>query len=236
MLCAWFVRVCLCVGAEIFCSYGSFEDRCLKKKKRRACQTKNHHHGGGLTKESAARQIQECYNADPEATIAVLKQSLGRLKAREYAKRRHKYTVPSKKEITDTFDILDYNGNGLVSLAEIDKFIVERYPAYDNKPVLIRSMKAADADSDGFITRKEYGLLFQYIYQYDKYWHHFESIDKDGDRRISKGEFNVLAGRVFGAIDDGMFERIDTNQGGYILFREFCDYVVKTKVLEGATP
>ena len=189
--------------------------------------------GGGLTKETAARQIQECYNADPEATVAVLKQSLGRLKAREYAKRRCKYTVPSKEEITDTFDILDYNGNGLVSLAEIDKFIVERYPSYDNKPVLIRSMKAADVDSDGFITRDEYGLLFQYIYQYDKYWHHFETIDKDGDRRISKDEFNALAGRVFGAIDKGMFETIDTNQGGYILFREFCDYVVKTKVIKG---
>ena len=189
--------------------------------------------GGGLTKESATRQIQECYNTDPEATIAVLKQSLGRLKAREYAKRKCKYTVPSKEEITDTFSILDYNGNGLVSLAEIDKFIVERYPSYDNKPVLIRSMKAADVDSDGYITRDEYGLLFQYIYQYDKYWHHFETIDKDGDRRISKDEFNALAGRVFGAIDKGMFDTIDTNQGGYILFREFCDYIVKTKVIKG---
>ena len=100
-----------------------------------------------------------------------------------------------------------------------------------------KEIELAEFEMPGLmVTRKEYGLLFQYIYQYDKYWHHFESIDKDGDRRISKGEFNALAGRVFGAIDDGMFERIDTNQGGYILFREFCDYVVKAKVLEGATP
>ena len=187
--------------------------------------------GGGLTKESATRQIQECYNTDPEATIAVLKQSLGRLKAREYAKRKCNTPCPRKRRSPIPFPSSITTAT-VLSLAEIDKFI-ERYPSYDNKPVLIRSMKAADVDSDGYITRDEYGLLFQYIYQYDKYWHHFETIDKDGDRRISKDEFNALAGRVFGAIDKGMFDTIDTNQGGYILFREFCDYIVKTKVIKG---
>ena len=186
--------------------------------------------GGGLTKQNAFTKIQECYLVKPQDTLQILKESLSRLKAIEYAKRKSSYTIPCKEEIQESFEILDYNGNGLVSLAEVDKFIVERYPMYDNKPVLLRSMNAADMDNDGFITKDEYRLLFQYIYQYDKYWHHFENIDKDGDRRISRQEFNDLAFSVFGSVDEKMFDVLDKNKGGYILFKEWCEYVIKSKV------
>ena len=36
---------------------------------------------------------------------------------------------------------LDFNGNGKVSLAEIDKFVVERYPLLNHKPALMRAYK-----------------------------------------------------------------------------------------------
>ena len=36
---------------------------------------------------------------------------------------------------------LDFNGNGKVSLAEIDKYVVERYPLLNHKPALMRAYK-----------------------------------------------------------------------------------------------
>jgi hypothetical protein len=43
------------------------------------------------------------------------------------------------------FDKFDYNGNGILSLAEIDKAVLELYPHFSkNKPVIMRAYKAAD--------------------------------------------------------------------------------------------
>ena len=36
---------------------------------------------------------------------------------------------------------LDYNGNGKVSLAEVDKWVVTRYPVLNHKPALMRAYK-----------------------------------------------------------------------------------------------
>jgi hypothetical protein len=33
---------------------------------------------------------------------------------------------------------MDYNGNGGLSLAEIDKAVIELHPAYNHKPSLMR--------------------------------------------------------------------------------------------------
>ena len=37
---------------------------------------------------------------------------------------------------------MDYNNNEVVSLAEIDKAIVELWPEFDHKPALMRAYKA----------------------------------------------------------------------------------------------
>ena len=40
---------------------------------------------------------------------------------------------------------MDYNGNGALSLAEIDAAVVELYPGFNNKPALMRAYHAADS-------------------------------------------------------------------------------------------
>ena len=49
------------------------------------------------------------------------------------------------------FQRWDNNGNGGLSLAEIDKAVVQLYPGYDHKPALMRAYKAADRNGDGFV-------------------------------------------------------------------------------------
>ena len=48
-------------------------------------------------------------------------------------------------KVKQTWDVYDYNKNGKLSLAEIDKALVELFPSYgQHKPVLLRSYYAAD--------------------------------------------------------------------------------------------
>ena len=69
--------------------------------------------------------------------------------------------APSKEERTKLFNRLDNNGNGGLSLAEIDKGVIELWPSFNCKPALLRAYKAADKSGDGFIGRREFRLLLK---------------------------------------------------------------------------
>ena len=58
-----------------------------------------------------------------------------------------------------------------------------------------------------------------------------ESIDENNDRRISKQEFKKYASNIFSeTVDDALFDTLDKNNGGYILFYEFVHYFVSKKL------
>ncbi|GBB84720.1 hypothetical protein RclHR1_01130015 [Rhizophagus clarus] len=139
-------------------------------------------------------------------------------------------------EIKKCFNRFDYNGNGLLSLAEIDKAVLELYPQFaKNKPVLMRAYKAADITKDGFIELSEFSRLIELLYYYDELYRLFKKLDKNNDNRISFQEFKQER-KVFGF--EGLsntelkkaFDEIDTNRGGYLLFEELCIYAAKKKL------
>ncbi|CAG8514650.1 7965_t:CDS:2 [Paraglomus occultum] len=143
-----------------------------------------------------------------------------------------------RAEIKKVFDVFDYNGNGILSLAEIDRAVIELYPHLaKDKPAIMRAYKAADTSKDGFIDLNEFGRLIDLLHYYHELYKKFQQLDIDGDRRISYVEFKKghdLMG-IKGRSDKVLkaaFDEIDTNHGGYILFDEFCTYAAKTKMLE----
>ncbi|CAE8586019.1 unnamed protein product, partial [Polarella glacialis] len=59
--------------------------------------------------------------------------------------------VKDRMKILKLWHCLDFNGNGIVSLAEIDKMVVEMYPLLNHKPALMRAYKKTilvDGDGD----------------------------------------------------------------------------------------
>jgi Ca2+-binding EF-hand superfamily protein len=135
------------------------------------------------------------------------------------------------------FDSLDPNGNGMLSLAELDKGIVTSYPQFNNKPAIMAAYKASDRNGDGLIRRSEFGYFLRFIKYYNNLWHVFEGIDADGDRRISKDEF-VAAKLDLGADDAAQtFDAMDENGGGMVLFDELCHWMAtnKSDLAAGAT-
>ena len=142
---------------------------------------------------------------------------------------RPRLQVPDKGTRSELFRRIDYNGNGGLSLAEIDKAVVELYPEFNHKPSLMRAYKAADISGDGFIQRKEFAKLLHYLVYFNNVWHLFEQIDTDGDRRLDLAEFiqgcAVVGIEGMGLAElEGAFGDIDGNGGGFVLFDEFCSW------------
>eukprot|EP00049_Salpingoeca_infusionum_P008019 m.129276 g.129276 ORF g.129276 m.129276 type:complete len:793 (+) comp13889_c0_seq4:80-2458(+) len=136
---------------------------------------------------------------------------------------------------------LDYNGNGICSLAEIDKFVSEQFPLLDNKPALMRAYKQTtlvDGDGDSWVERSEFPFLLRNIFYFNKAFKAFEGVDTDNDRRLTKAEFFAGLDNLGLALPkeeaDAQFDFMDTNNGGVVLFDEFCKYLARKSVPVGS--
>eukprot|EP00980_Cylindrotheca_fusiformis_P029479 scaffold23479_cov143-Cylindrotheca_fusiformis.AAC.29 len=164
-------------------------------------------------------------------------------------------TDEQKAKRQELFDGFDPNGNGYLSLAEVDKGckdILGIPEIYENKPVMMRafqaSRKAANTDGsapshaphgedqgEDYIERSEFRLLLLYLRHYLEAWQMFDRVDSSDDRRIDLEEFKSAVPMIkkWGIkIEDpeAKFQEIDQNGGGHILFDEFADWALQ-KVL-----
>lgn len=127
-------------------------------------------------------------------------------------------------------------------MAEVDKGVrdvIQLPDLFELKPVLIRAfnaakttLKAATQYGDDYVSKAEFKYLIQYLRDYSNYWYIFNQIDTSKDRRVSLQEFEkavpLLQKKGLNVPDaKAIFHKIDTNNGGYILFDEFCHYVIK---------
>jgi Ca2+-binding EF-hand superfamily protein len=147
------------------------------------------------------------------------------------------YGLIEKTELKKLWRRLDYNGNNVVSLAEIDKMVVELvaggvWPSWlNNKPALMRAYKKTilkDGDGDDWVEKKEFHALLLNIFWFNKLYLIFDQVDGD-DRRIDQREFQAGLSKLglHMSADEASkeFAKIDTNHGGQVLFVEFCKYV-----------
>ncbi|CAF1169894.1 unnamed protein product [Adineta steineri] len=133
----------------------------------------------------------------------------------------------SKEQVKKLFQDFD-NGNGILSLAEVDRAIIHWHPELGtNRQAMLRAFKAADTNNSGFVELKEFRHLINLLYFYNKLSTLFGQLDTNHDKRISFSEF-VKGHELIGDEDTDEdelrheFNRIDTNHGGYILFDEVC--------------
>jgi Ca2+-binding EF-hand superfamily protein len=150
-------------------------------------------------------------------------------------------SVPTKEECAELWSKFDYNGNGMLSLAELDKAVMDLWPELNHKPAIMRAYKAADQQqqasgeggggkvADGFIQKKEFRFFLTFVHFYNELWTRFSSADADADRRLSRSEFAEAASAlgVEEADVNRVFDEIDTNRGGVVLFDEFCTWLAE---------
>jgi len=155
-------------------------------------------------------------------------------------------TGEAKVKRKDLFRQMDA-GNGILSLAEVDKGIrdvLKIDEIFDAKPAIMRAFQIAKKRGkssrgdlgDDYIEFREFRFFLLSLRQYFEYWEAFSRTDENNDRRINLIEFVNARSKIetwVGAIGDieGEFAKIDKNGGGYILFDEFCEWAI-TKNLD----
>merc|ERR1712054_372834 len=143
--------------------------------------------------------------------------------------------VKDADKMNALWDVIDFNDNGKVSLAEIDKAVVERYPLLDHKPALMRAYKQTclkdGGDGDAWIEPHEFPQLLTNLFYFNRLFAAFEVIDTDHDRRVDFEEFFAGLDKISMALSreeaQEVFDRMDSNHGGVVLFDEFCVWYTK---------
>lgn len=140
------------------------------------------------------------------------------------------------------FKQMDTNGNGYVSLAEIDKYFKdmgrELAIIYNSKAAMLRAFMAAKdhmrstaETGQDYVQKPEYRIFLLYLRQYFEYFVMFKKLDKTGDDKLSLKEFTAAVPimKKWGVnIKDPKteFNKIDVNKGGSLLFDEFSHYCI----------
>ena len=185
------------------------------------------------SRENVLNEVKKKYEQNPIETTKLV--NLCKKEIIKLNRQAKNFIPPNESELDQKFREMDINGNSIISFAEIDKYISEKYPLLDNKPALMRSYKAADTNKNGFVSYKEFKNLWKYIVYFNKLWERFEELDFDHDRRINLQEFTMMSDKLFDTkLSDKeasyYFDLIDTNGAGMILFNEFCAFMVKRKI------
>ena len=153
-----------------------------------------------------------------------------------------KKTAEDRKKRREMWNQMDMNGNNYLSLAEFDKGlrdILKLPDIFKLKKVSLRAFQAAKTAvkssskyGDDYVGWLEFRIILVYIRQYFEYYVMFCRIDSSDDFKINLDEFKKAIPTLekWGVkIDDPVtvFNKIDTNHGGVIMFDEFCSYAIK---------
>jgi len=137
-----------------------------------------------------------------------------------------------KKGADQMWARLDFNGNGIVSMAELDKWIKETYPMLGNPRAMMRAhikTTRLDGDGDEWIQRNEFEMLMHNLFFFNKLTAIFCEIDASGDGRVDFQEFVAGLDIIgFGITREQAwreFNKMDDDRGGLVVFNEFCSYV-----------
>ena len=97
----------------------------------------------------------------------------------------------------------------------------------------MRAYKASDKNGTGFVSKKEFNFFLDFLVHYNNLWQAFDHIDTDDDRRVTFEEFVKGADslRIRKSQEElrRVFDSMDNNGGGYVLFDEFCAALAELK-------
>eukprot|EP00055_Hartaetosiga_balthica_P004099 m.10115 g.10115 ORF g.10115 m.10115 type:complete len:567 (-) comp3617_c0_seq1:192-1892(-) len=165
----------------------------------------------------AAKKL--CLDRDPDISTKKFKQVEKKLRS----------VLKNKKQLHAQWRMLDVNNNGIVSLAEVDKYLANNFTLLHNARAVMRAYKYTtliDGDGDEWIEPDEFPALLRNLIYFNKIYDVFDSIDSDGDHRISLDEFKNSMSLIGLTIPDdeaeAEFNAMDSNSGGVVLFDEFA--------------
>lgn len=190
-----------------------------------------------ISGEKAGQTIRKHKSQRATHELFVTKKSMSDFDAAETSV---KAALQDNAKLHEMWKNLDFNGNNIVSLAEIDKFVVDMYPVLNHKPALMRAYKKTlqTGDGDDWVEKKEFKSLLANLFYFNKIYWLFDQVDGD-DRRLTFEEFKRCLAISGAKLSDSEarrdFQTVDKNGGGIILFDEFCQYFTTKSCPESMT-
>lgn len=142
--------------------------------------------------------------------------------------------APTRAASDAIFNSIDCNKNGELSLAELDLAVIRLWPQYNAKPAIMRAYKLADTSGNGWLEKPEFFNFCHYLVQYCRLLAAFKALDTDGSGTVTLAE--LLRGKhLVGLSDESdvtlrkIFKEMDKNNGGQIVFEEFCVAMAKRR-------
>ncbi|KAK3238890.1 hypothetical protein CYMTET_51137 [Cymbomonas tetramitiformis] len=146
-----------------------------------------------------------------------------------------------KQERTTLFNSIDINGRGKLALSDIDRGVrdfLDIDEFFNCKGAIIRAFHASKAKSevaDDFMEWTEFRFLLTYLRYYFELNALFGEVDTLGNQRISNSEFGAMLDKIahwgLSVPDaDTLFQLIDTTNRGQILFDDFFNWALETRL------
>lgn len=148
----------------------------------------------------------------------------------------------SKRKRDELWKAFDVNGNGLLSLAEVDKGLRDVLHLSDDlfraKKAIIRAFyKAKSAvqmkgkHGNDYVNRCEFRLLLKYLWEYFLLYNAFMAMEDDGDLRLSKAEFVKNKSQIediVGPIKDveADWKAMKPGHNGHVLYEDFAQWAL----------
>jgi len=151
-------------------------------------------------------------------------------------------TTEEKERRKKLFKELDPNGNGHLSLAEVDKAmrdVLKIDELFDAKPAIKAAYNAAKGKGGGnkdYIQFREFRFFLESLRQYFEYYVIFERFDENNDGTITLVEFVKAQDKIKASTNlniedpEATFKELDKNDGAKILFDEFFTWAIKNNL------
>ena len=148
-------------------------------------------------------------------------------------------------KIISIFNKFDVNGNGYLSFSEVEKGIKEilKYTEKTMKKEVVKLAYNFVKDSGykrtkvshDFVEKNEFRTFLFCLKQFAEYYDMFHMIEKEENNKITFEEFkNTIPLMNKWGIEvenpKKLFDEIDSNSGGQIMFGEFCFWAIRNNV------
>lgn len=150
----------------------------------------------------------------------------------------------SKAKRFELFNRFDPNGNGYLSLAEVDKGLRDVLAVddiFNCKPVIMRAFQSSKGlnppgrskHGDDYIEKNEFRMLLVYLKNFMAIWEVFAKADDSDDRRLNKDEFSKVFPQLQkwcpGMSLDEAWNGANT-EGNLVLFTEFAEWAIEKQL------
>ncbi|KAL7566789.1 hypothetical protein ACA910_019381 [Epithemia clementina (nom. ined.)] len=138
---------------------------------------------------------------------------------------------PSQEKLEALFETVDKNGDGSLSLKEVEKAMFQRVaPQFNLKPaIVLRAFQKADLDGNGNIDKDEFCGFVRMLAYFDNMRYVFSVLDTNGDRHLSRQEFMEAADVLDMKDPEQVFDEMNQHMLGYIVFDDFCVWMVENR-------